>query len=149
MYLSAEQISTSNSSANTGSDAIVVVTNHPTSDVELITIFGTLLRLHCNYTMSWTRHVASTLLKNAHSLRSNAYMARRAPWCIFQLQTRSLSTMDDVFERARAALQRTESNVKKLTPEEAWAHRSKRLDLPAPADRYAGECLPNGSLMFC
>ncbi|KIM65233.1 hypothetical protein SCLCIDRAFT_113130 [Scleroderma citrinum Foug A] len=40
------------------------------------------------------------------------------------------------------ALGKGESKLKKLTPAEIWAQRSKRLNLAPPADRYAGERIP-------
>jgi len=50
-----------------------------------------------------------------------------------------MSVMDDVLQHATIALGKGENKLKKLTPAEVWAQRSKRLNLAAPADRYAGE----------
>jgi len=61
------------------------------------------------------------------------------PRCIVQPPSRSMSVMDDVLQHATIALGKGENKLKKLTPAEVWAQRSKRLNLAAPADRYAGE----------
>ncbi|KAL4067604.1 hypothetical protein V8B97DRAFT_1949945 [Scleroderma yunnanense] len=94
--------------------------------------------------MSFGHRLTSSFLKNVLPLQSywRGTCAIRGTfnrsWCIAQSLSRPMSTMDDPIQLATLALRKKENQLKKLTPAEAWAQRSARLDLPAPADPYAG-----------
>ncbi|KAI6167042.1 hypothetical protein EDD17DRAFT_1542587 [Pisolithus thermaeus] len=85
--------------------------------------------------MSWGRYFTSTFseIRSGGILGSPLYTAR--------FEDRFMST--DPLKFAVQALRRTgHLKPKHLTPAETWAQRSALLDLPPPADAYAGRRIP-------
>ncbi|KAG6333130.1 hypothetical protein ID866_5957 [Astraeus odoratus] len=100
--------------------------------------------------MSWGRQLASSLCRNVLSpalSRSRASVqcsALNRPLFPKQFLGRSMSTSttDDPVLIAIRAFENGSKQLKQLTPAKAWEERSAQLDLPPPADVYAGRRIP-------
>ncbi|KAI6109173.1 hypothetical protein EDD16DRAFT_1615895 [Pisolithus croceorrhizus] len=94
--------------------------------------------------MSWGRYFTSTFLRNV--LLSSSQWSRSggilgSPLYTARFGDRFMST--DPLKFAVQALRKTgHLKPKHLTPAETWAQRSALLDLPPPADAYAGRRIP-------